>query len=324
MMPETHDCPGPTQPIKVLVLGGSGFIGRHAVASLIAKGALVVIGSRRPTQIQPRLPEVALGFAWRLVRFEEHTQAEHWRPAIRDIDVVLNCVGILRQRGRATYRRVHHEAPAALAHACREQTKRFIHVSALGLHAGARSRFLTSKLAGETAIKASGADWSIVRPSLLDGEGGFGAWWLRAVARLTLFAVPADARGRIAALDVGELGEALANLCTSAPSQPSDAAATAREYDLGGPQEMTLREYIRALRRAHTPRQAWCVPVPGWLARLVAHVCDMLHATPFSFGHWELLRNDNVPTHNRLPELLGRTPRRVGGAIPARTASTGN
>lgn len=313
MMPERHDSLTPAQPIKVLVLGGSGFIGRHAVASLIAKGAVVVIGSRRPAQIQPRLPQVALGAARRLVRFEEHTQAQHWYPAIHDVDVVLNCVGILRQRGRATYQRVHHDAPAALAQACREHMKRFIHLSALGLHGAARSRFLTSKLAGETAIRASGADWAIVRPSLLDGDGGFGAWWLRSVARLPLFVVPADARGRIAALHVVELGEALANLCVDTPAQPPDAAATTREYDLGGPQEMTLRDYIRALRRAHTQRQAWCIPVPGWLARLVAHVCDVLHATPFSFGHWELLRHDNVPAHNRLPELLGRAPRQVGG-----------
>ena len=65
--------------------------------------------------------------------------------------------------------------PTALARACRELPKRFVHVSALGLHADARSRFLTSKLAGEVAIKTSGAHWAIVRPSLLDGEGGCGA-----------------------------------------------------------------------------------------------------------------------------------------------------
>ena len=65
--------------------------------------------------------------------------------------------------------------PTALARTCRELPKRFVHVSALGLHADARSRFLTSKLAGEVAIKTSGGHWAIVRPSLLDGEGGCGA-----------------------------------------------------------------------------------------------------------------------------------------------------
>ena len=37
----------------------------------------------------------------------------------------------------------------------------------------------------------------------------------------------------------------------------------------------------------------------------------LLHLTPFSFGHWELLRRDNLPSRNALPELLGRAPHPV-------------
>src|SRR6266571_3304564 len=69
--------------------------------------------------------------------------------------------------GAETYERVHHHAPAALAAACARGAIRLVHVSALGLHAGALSGFLTSKLAGERAIAACGSNYSIVRPSLL-------------------------------------------------------------------------------------------------------------------------------------------------------------
>lgn len=309
------DAQGARRPTAttVLVLGGAGFIGRHAVAALIAAGATVIVGSRHPQRIDHRLPASAAQCARRMVRFEEHTESSNWHEAIADVDVVLNCVGILRQRGRATYQRVHFLAPMALVDACRDQGRRLVHVSALGLRAEAQSRFLTSKLAGEQAIRASNADWAIVRPSLLDGRGGFGAWWLRAVARLPVFAVPADARGRIAALDVAELGEALARLCLGSASDLR--LQESREFDLGGPDEMSLTEYMRALRRTYTPRAALCIPVPGVLARMVAHVCDLLHATPFSFGHWELLRHDNVPKRNRLAELLGRPPRKVGSSL---------
>ena len=296
--------------VKVLVLGGAGFIGRHAVAALLDAGAEVIVGSRHPQRIDHRLPESARDCARREVHFEEHTEAAHWQSAIINVDVVLNCVGILRQRGRATYQRVHLQAPTALAAACRDSGKRFVHVSALGLEAPARSRFLTSKREGELAIRASGADWAIVRPSLLDGRGGYGAWWLRAVARLPVFAVPSDAQGRVAALDVAELGIALAQLCLR--SSDELRFDTSREFDLGGPQAMPLVDYMRGLRRTYTAAPAWCVRVPGVVARMVAHVCDLLHATPFSFGHWELLRRDNVPTVNRLPELLGRAPTPIG------------
>jgi NADH dehydrogenase len=291
-----------------LVLGGSGFIGRHVVAALEARGCRVVVGSRHPRrrQRQARVPHAG----YRSIRLERLLDAADWHDALRDCDVVVNCVGILRQRGHETYDRVHHRAPAALAAACRMRGLRLIHVSALGLDAGARSGFLRSKLDGETALRASGADWRIVRPSLLDGEGGFGARWIRRVAHWPLHVLPADAIGRIAALDVGDLGEAIARLALTA--EPGEN----REYDLGGPHARTLAEHLAAMRALHTGTPALQLAIPAWLARFASHACDLLHVTPYSFGHWELLLRDNCPRHNRLSELLGRTPRDVGAAAP--------
>ncbi len=301
---------GPQGPrsTRVLVLGGAGFIGRHAVAGLLDLGNAVVIGSRFPGPLGRReAPHPAAASACqREIRLERLTDSDDWLPLIDDVDAVLNCVGILRQRGRETYDLVHHRAPAALARACKQQGKRFVHVSALGLDKPARSRFLTSKLAGEKAIRAVGGDWVLARPSLLDGVGGFGARWLRGIARLPVFLAPADAKGRIAALDVSELGEALARL--SVASAQDLRLGESRIFELGGVESWEFRDYIFALRRSYTDKPALCVPLPGLLARAGAHVFDVLHFSPFSFGHWELLRRDNAPTHNRLPELLGREP----------------
>jgi NADH dehydrogenase len=297
---------GPT----VLVLGGSGFIGRHAVEALQQRRCQVVIGSRHPLKIDALLPANAVRCPRRTAHFENLTTPEEWGGLLDGIDVVINCVGILRQRGRETYDRVHRLAPAALAEACGRRSVRLIHVSALGLLEGSRSRFLRSKLAGEKALRASGADWNIVRPSLLDGDGGYGAKWLRAVARLPIHALPADAVGKIAALDVRDLGEALATIALQATANPLHD--NGREFELGGTDLRTLAEYVAAIRRLHSPRSARLLRIPGWLARAGSHLFDLLDWTPFSFGHWELLRRDNCPSFNRLPELLGRAPRQVG------------
>ncbi len=292
--------------IKVLVLGGSGFIGRHAVDALLARGAAVVVGTRDIERMSGHLPASATDCERREIRLERLTEAEDWPDLIEDVDTVLNCVGILRQRGQATYDRVHHLAPEATAAACAALGKRFVHVSALGLGDGDRSRFLTSKRAGEHRVRMSGADWILVRPSLIDGEGGFGASWLRAVSRLPVYAAPMDAAGRIAALDANELGEALARLCVD------DAASLdlgrSRVFELGGAEAFVFSDYIAGLRKNYTTAPNLRIPVPGIAARLFAHFCDLFHLTPFSFGHWELLRKDNVPNPNRLPELLGRQP----------------
>lgn len=309
--------PRPGLP-TVLVLGGAGFIGRYAVAALVAQGLPTEIGSRHPERISNRLPEAARHHPRRQARFEKLLEPEDWRGLLAGIDVVINCVGILRQRGHETYERVHHLAPAALAEACRRAGVRLVHVSALGLHAPVRSGFLRSKRDGEAALRRSGADCCIVRPSLLDAPcGGYGALWLRRVARWPVHALPADAIGRIAALDVRDLGEALAGLARK--PQLAENAVPA-EYELGGEEAMPLRDYLACLRRLHTDRPAAALDVPGWLARLGSHVCDLLHVTPFSFGHWELLRRDNCPRVNALPSLLGRAPRRVGADATPRPA----
>jgi len=313
------DAAGIREPLpRVLVLGGAGFVGRHAVLALVARGVPTIVGSRHPQRADSRLPEGARACEKRRARFDELLDADAWQAPLDGVDVVINCVGILRQRGRETYQRVHHLAPAALAEACRQRGIRLLHVSALGLDRGARSRFLHSKLDGEAALKASGADACIVRPSLLHAErGGYGACWIRRVAAWPLHVLPADATGRIAALHVQDLGEALANLATGAAP---DGLVTASEIELGGADAVPLRGYLAELRKRSGRRPARVIELPGWLARAASHACDLVHATPFSFGHWELLRRDNVPARNDLPALLGRPPRVPG--LPARPEHT--
>jgi NADH dehydrogenase len=295
--------------MTILVLGGAGFIGRHVVAALLARRERVVIGTRNPRRTLRRLPAAA-ACGVREIHVERLTAPADWYPLLAGIDIVVNAVGILRERGAETYDKVHHLAPAALADICTRLSVRLIHVSALGLHNEARSRFLISKLAGERAIAASGADYTIVRPSLLDGEGGYGAHWLRWVAGWPVHFVPADAIGRIAALDAGDLGLAIAKLCVP------HARGVWYEVELGGSDAWPIGDYLAALRRSRGRSDVPRIEVPAWLARIGSHFCDLLHFSPFSFGHLELMQRDNVPRQNLLPLLLGRAPTRVGVRRP--------
>jgi len=102
-----------------------------------------------------------------------------------------------------------------------------LHVSALGLDERVTSRFLTSKRRGEVALQARATNCVIVRPSLLDGADGYGARWFRRIARWPIHLIPASARGRVAPLDVDDLGVALAVLCEI--EEPMT-----REVELGG------------------------------------------------------------------------------------------
>ena len=289
--------------MKVLVLGGAGFIGRSVVAALAARGVEVVIGTRRPSRCE------SATISCRVEHIELHrlTQALDWQQVILPFTVVVNCAGILRERWGETYDAVYHRAPVAIAQACATEGKRFIHVTALGLSTQAKSGFITAKLKGESCIQQTGGETCMVRPSLLDGVDGFGSRWLRRVAQWPLHFIPVDAAGSLAPLHVHDLGEAIAALCVC----PREALPASVE--LGGEARYGIGEYLRALRR--NPRRAITLTVPAWLVRLSAHLLDVVHLTPLSWGHVELMRRDNVPRANdafALRRWIGRTPMSVG------------
>jgi NADH dehydrogenase len=299
--------------MRIMVLGGTGFVGRHVSAALRARGHAVVIGTRHPKRALAKLPPALGDCELRETHFESLTTRYVWKPLLGDVDVVVNAVGILRERGAETYERVHEMAPGALALACERAGVRLVHVSALGLRPRAYSRFLRSKAAAERAIADTSADYSIVRPSLLHGDGGYAAEWLRKLARWPVHCVPMAARGRFAALHVRDLAEAIVVLCETR------GRADWREVELGGSVRRTLAEHLDAIRARPGDHPALRVPVPNFVALAAASLCDLLHVTPYGVPVLELLWRDNLPKANRLRALLGRTPTPVGinSAVPA-------
>ncbi len=282
--------------MKVLVLGGNGFIGQSIVAKLQAQGAQVVVGSRKKS-----VNEMGLQ-----VRMQNMLRGDDWLPVLQHTDVVVNSVGILRERkGGETYEKIHTLAPAALAKACAQLGIRMIHISAIGLSLQAKSRFIRSKYLGEQAILASGVDVVIVRPSLLDGEGGFGAKWFRRVATWPLQLVM-QSDGLVAPLQVADLGEAVANLCLKYE------ANMPKVIELGGNEVITIPQYLNWLRTTSARKPALQIAVPKIMVRVASHILDMLAWTPLSFGHFELMQGKNVPAVNWLPILLGHKSQNTG------------
>ena len=159
----------------ILVVGGTGFIGRELVAKLAAQGRRVIVPTRRRERARALI----------LLPGVEVVEADVMRPeALRTLvagcDAAINLVGILHGRSGSDgfgpdFARAHIALPTALAQACVDQgVRRLIHVSALGVTEGGErslpSRYLRSKAAGEAALRSvRGLDLTILRPSVVFG-----------------------------------------------------------------------------------------------------------------------------------------------------------
>ncbi len=249
----------------------------------------------------------------RLARFEQLLQPDAWSALAQRRGRGRHAAWASCASGRSeSYDHVHHRGAGGAGPGLRRGGHiRFIHTSALGLHGGARSRFLSSKLLGERAIAVSGSDYAIVRPSLLDGEGGFGG----ALAARPVAARPCTpsraARGSIAAMTAADLG---LGLCASVGLACFPWSPIAK-LNWAARAAMAMPEYLRALRADYTGTRALQLPLPNWMARVLA--C-LRRAAFLSVLLWALdpAQRDNIPRPNRLPELLGREPHAIGSNRP--------
>lgn len=228
-----------------LVVGGSGFVGRHLVAQLAARGARVTV----PTRRRERAKELIL------LPTVDVVETDIARPGVLEqlaqgCDAAINLAGILHgRRGRRDERgpndygpdfaRVHVELPQAVVAACRRAgIGRLLHVSALGAAVDAPSEYLRSKGVGERAVLAAeDLAVTVFRPSVIFGpEDGF----LNLFARLVrLFPVIplGSAQAQFQPVYVGDVAQALIRSL-------DEHAAFGRSFDLCGPKRYTLRELV--------------------------------------------------------------------------------
>ncbi|MEY2113843.1 MULTISPECIES: SDR family oxidoreductase [unclassified Rhodanobacter] len=294
--------------MRVLVTGAYGFIGAHIVAALTAGGHEVVCavrGARVDTRF-PGLRAIACDMARDL-------RCEDWLPRLDGIDTVVNCAGILRERGADTYAAVHEQAPLALFQACvRRGVRRAIQISALGDPAD--GDFVASKHRGDAALAALKLDWLVLRPSLVySARGSYGgSSLLRALAALPgALPLPAGGTQRVQPIAAEDVGVAV----VAALARPDVAH---RIIELVGPEAMPLRDYLLAWRRWLGFGRVRILSVPLPLARGVAALGEWLGHGPLGRTMLRMLERGNVGAADavtRLRDTLGLSPRSLQRAL---------
>ena len=300
---------------RIVVLGGSGFVGRALCRRLAARWpALRVLVPTR------RLPHAK---ALRTLPTVDIVPADVNDPAalpalLAGADAVVNLVAILHG-SEAAFEQAHVALPRHLAAASRAAgVGRLVHVSALGVASDAPSMYLRSKARGEQVLRDSGLPLSLLRPSVIFGaEDRF----LNLCAELQALApvLPlAGSSARFQPVWVEDVAEALVRVLAATPG------STPPVIECAGPQVFTLSELVRLAGRwaGHERPQ---IPLPLPLGRLQAALMEWAPGpTLMSRDNVDSMSVPNVAS-GTLPglESLGMTPASVEAVMPALLAGRG-
>ena len=252
--------------MKVLVLGGYGFIGADVIRACASAGFECVGLGRSVATGRRLLP----GVDWIGADMARLVDAEEWRTLLHGVDAVVNAAGALQDGARDHLETIHHRAIVALVAAAEKAgVKRFIQISAPGADAGASTAFMRTKAMGDAAVRASSLDWVVFKPGLVIGRGAYGGTaLLRMLAGSPMMTplVHASARVQTVALD---------DVAAAVVMALKGEVPVRCDYDLAEEEPHTLREIVRSLRAQIGFAPARIEPdLPAWVAAPVSALAD--------------------------------------------------
>lgn len=272
--------------MNVLVAGGTGFIGSALCEELATRGHKVTALSRTPDgQSLPADVDTAIGDVGAYDSIAE-TVAAH--------DAVVNLVALsplFQPRGDKSHESVHLEGTRNLVRAAEEgDTERFVQMSALSAHPHAETAYLRTKGRAEEVIRESALEWTIVRPSVVFGDGAEFVEFTKTLTTPYVTGLPDGGETPFQPIWVGDLAPILADMV-------EDDQHVGEIYEIGGPEVLTLAEVTRLAYEAEG-RSVTVLPIPSALAKVGLSAVGPVPFVPFGPDQARSLEIDNTVSEN--------------------------
>ena len=277
---------------RVLILGGTGFVGRHVCEKLTRMGCSMTVITRRASQAAAiqNLPRV------RVLEGDVYNGA-FLATCMANHDVVINLIAILHGSETA-FNKAHVQLPQVIAQACLASgVKRLIHISALGASLDGPSNYQRSKAQGEAVLQQAGLDLTLLQPSVIFGADDK---FLNLFAQLQQIApaVPlAGASTRFQPVWVEDVASAVAHCVMDAKTQ-------GHTYEICGPEIWTLKELVQKSGQwagVKGGRGRWVFGIPHTLAWLQAFLMELAPGQPLmSRDNLRSMQVDNISSGKAL------------------------
>ncbi|MBF0368289.1 MAG: complex I NDUFA9 subunit family protein [Magnetococcales bacterium] len=267
----------------ILVTGCTGFVGSSLIPHLLKAGKSVRGFARHPlVRKDPAFPDIDIHPGSVLNPDQLHA-------AMEGVTQVIHLVGILFEPKGLTFDKVHRQGTLNVIEAAQKAgVKRYLQMSSLGTRAGAASRYHQSKWLAEEAVRESGLDYTIFRPSVIFGPYDDFANQFAKLARLSP-AVPilGDGKGRMQPVWVEDVTRFVCHTL-EAPE------TIGRTIELGGPDQLTFSQIMDAILKAMGKRRLR-LRLPFSILNLEAAIVErILQKPPITQDQVIMAQEDNI------------------------------
>lgn len=283
----------------VLVTGAAGFVGTHVCHHLTQRGSRVRCLVRSPVKAAERLAPMPVELHVGDIR-----DAAVLRRAMEGCDAVVHLAAIAIERRGQTYEDVNAEGTKRVLGAMHASgIRRLVHMSQNYAASSSPHRFLRSKGIAEEAVRGSGTQWTVLRPSVIFGREDEFVNVLARLVRLSplIYPLPGGGVSRFQPVAVDDVARVVA-------TSLADDDTVGTSYPLGGPAQLTLRQMVERVLVAMDAKR-FLVPVPTVLLRpVIALAQRLLPNPPVTTELLDLLAVDNVVEGNALRDAFGIVP----------------
>ena len=280
--------------MRILVTGANGFIAREIIARLATSGHEIIACVHN--KLLAHIPHSRVFQA----DFSAVSTPEYWLPHLKDIDAVINCVGVFQTAKAKTMWHIHYESPKSLFEACIQQRiKKIIQISALGVDQ-VDVPYAASKLALDQYLQTLDIDSAIIRPGIVYGKGSYGGTSLfRGLAGLPfVLPTPGHAKQLQQPIHVDDLTLIVEKALTLPGKQILCAV---------GAEKLSIKNVLIKLRAWLGFRKARTIAIPDILIQLGAKIGNYIPNSPMSETAIKMMAVDNIANDIEIENLVNMT-----------------